>query len=122
MKSQQKNSKEIIASIKGGDLDNDDSVEIRTPFSPTSLAGYVASSQRALIVKDVNNQKELSNIHPKLKFDAKFSEDRGWKVKSQIVVPIKDEVLLGVLQLINFEGDREFTRVDLKHAMSCGCY
>jgi hypothetical protein len=34
-----------------------------------------------------------------------------------IIVPIKDEILLGVMQLINFEGDREFTKTDLKHAM-----
>ena len=39
------------------------------------------------------------------------------RVKSQIVVPIKDEILLGVMQLINFEGDRDFTKTDLKHAM-----
>ena len=34
-----------------------------------------------------------------------------------IIVPIKDEILLGVMQLINFEGDRDFTKSDLKHAM-----
>ncbi|MEX2130798.1 MAG: ATPase, T2SS/T4P/T4SS family, partial [Pseudohongiellaceae bacterium] len=55
--------------------------------------------------------------HPRLQFDKRFSEAKGWKVKSQIVVPIKDEILLGVLQLINFEGDREFTKADLKHAL-----
>lgn len=38
-------------------------------------------------------------------------------MKSQIVVPIKDEILLGVMQLINFEGDRDFTKEDLKHAL-----
>jgi type II secretory ATPase GspE/PulE/Tfp pilus assembly ATPase PilB-like protein len=34
-----------------------------------------------------------------------------------IIVPIKDEILLGVMQLINFEGDRDFTKSDLNHAM-----
>ncbi len=38
-------------------------------------------------------------------------------MKSQIVMPIKDGILLGVLQLINFVGDRDFTKTDLKHAM-----
>lgn len=111
------NGKEILASIKGGDADDNDSIEIRVPFSTTSLAGYVALSQRALIIKDVKDSKELTDIHPRLQFDSKFSDAKGWKIKSQIVVPIKDEILLGVMQLINFEGDREFTKVDLKHAL-----
>ena len=111
------NGKEILASIKGGDPKDDDSVEIRVPFSPTSLAGYVALSQRALVIKNVLDSNELIDIHPRLQFDKRFSEAKGWKVKSMIVVPIKDEILLGVLQLINFEGDREFTKSDLKHAM-----
>ena len=111
------NGKEILASIKGGDSEADDSVEIRVPFSTTSLAGYVALSQRALIIKDVKDSEELIDIHPRLQFDSKFTDAKGWKVKSQIVVPIKDEILLGVMQLINFEGDREFTKKDLKHAL-----
>lgn len=111
------NGKEILASIKGGDPDDDDSVEIRVPFSTTSLAGYVALSQRALIIKNVKDSEELLDIHPRLQFDSKFTDAKGWKVKSQIVVPIKDEILLGVMQLINFEGDRDFTKSDLKHAL-----
>jgi type II secretory ATPase GspE/PulE/Tfp pilus assembly ATPase PilB-like protein len=111
------NGKEILASIKGGDPDDDDSIEIRVPFSTTSLAGYVALSQRALVIKNVKDSEELVDIHPRLQFDSKFSDAKGWKVKSQIVVPIKDEILLGVMQLINFEGDRDFTKTDLKHAL-----
>lgn len=111
------NGKEILASYKGGDPDDDESVEIRVPFSPTSLAGYVALSQRALVIKNVLNSEELTDIHPRLLFDKRFSEAKGWNVKSMIILPIKDEILLGVIQLINFEGDREFTKTDLKHAM-----
>lgn len=111
------NGKEILASFKGGDPDDDDSIEIRVPFSPTSLAGYVALSQRALVIKNVLDSEELIDIHPRLQFDKRFSEAKGWNVKSMIIVPIKDEILLGVMQLINFEGDREFTKTDLKHAM-----
>ncbi len=111
------NGKEILASFKGGDPDDDESIEIRVPFSPTSLAGYVALSQRSLIVKNVLNSQELTDIHPRLQFSKSFSEAKGWNVKSMIIVPIKDEILLGVMQLINFEGDRDFTKTDLKHAM-----
>ncbi|MEQ8955060.1 MAG: GAF domain-containing protein, partial [Gammaproteobacteria bacterium] len=111
------NGKEILATFKGGDPDDDDSIEIRVPFSTTSLAGYVALRQRTLDVKNVKDSQELTDIHPRLQFDSKFSDAKGWAVKSQIVVPIKDEILLGVMQLINFEGDREFSKQDLKHAM-----
>jgi GAF domain-containing protein len=109
--------KEILASIKGGDPDDDDSVQTRVPFSTTSLAGYVAQSQKPLVIRNVKDSQELTDIHPRLQFDSSFSEAKGWKVKSQIVIPIKDEILLGVMQLINFEGDRDFTKTDLKHAM-----
>ncbi len=111
------NGKEILASFKGGDPADDGSVDIRVPFSTTSLAGYVALSQRALVIKNVKDSEELTDIHARLQFDSSFSDAKGWKVKSQIVVPIKDEILLGVMQLINFEGDRDFTKKDLKHAM-----
>lgn len=102
------NGKEILATFKGGDPDDDNSVEIRVPFSTTSLAGYVALSQRTLVIKNVKDSEELTDIHPRLQFDSSFSDAKGWAVKSQIVVPIKDEILLGVMQLINFEGDRAF--------------
>lgn len=111
------NGKEILATFKGGDPDDDNSVEIRVPFSTTSLAGYVALSQRSLVIKNVKDSEELTDIHPRLQFDSSFSDAKGWAVKSQIVVPIKDEILLGVMQLINFEGDRDFSKEDLKHAM-----
>lgn len=109
-------SSELIASVKAGDSRGDDA-EIRVPFSPGSIAGYVALSQRSLLIRDVNDPKELSETHPRLRYNSSFSEERGWKVKSQIVVPIKDEILLGVLQLVRFEDDPEFTRLDLKHAL-----
>ncbi|NKB32355.1 MAG: GAF domain-containing protein [Pseudomonadales bacterium] len=111
------NGSDIIASFKGGDPDDDDTIEIRVPFSTTSLAGYVALSQRAIVLKNVCDSEELIDIHPRLQFDSSFTEAKGWKVRSQIVVPIKDEILLGVMQLINFEDDREFTKTDLKHAL-----
>lgn len=74
------NGKEILASIKGGDPEDDGSVDIRVPFSTTSLAGYVALSQRALIIKNVKDSEELTDIHARLQFDSKFSDAKGWKV------------------------------------------
>jgi len=111
------NGKEILASFKGGDPDENTANEIRVPFSPTSLAGYVALSQRSILVKNVLDKQELMDIHPRLRFDGRFTEAKGWAVRSMIAIPIKDEILLGVLQLINFEDDREFSATDMRRAM-----
>lgn len=110
------NGREIVSTFRGGDPEDDQSKEIRVPLSATSLAGYVALSQRNLMIADVNDKEALIDIHPRLQFDKRFSEARGWDVHSMIVLPIKDEILLGVLQLIRFREDREFTRADMHNA------
>ena len=109
------NGKEIIASFKGG-IGSENDIEIRVPLSPTSLAGYVALSQRPIVISNVYDQDELTNIHPRLQWDKRFSESKGLYFKSMIVVPIKDEILLGVLQVIRLKEDPEFSKADLKHA------
>ena len=113
------NGKEILASFKG-DIrpkdPNEKEVEIRVPFTPTSLAGYVALSQRPILVEDVYDADKLAEIHARLKWDKSFSESQDLFFKSMIVVPIKDDILLGVVQLIRFKDDPVFTSTDLKHA------
>lgn len=93
------NGREIVASFKG-DIrphEGDDDIEIRVPFTPTSLAGYVALSQRPILVEDVYNAEKLTEIHARLQWDKSFSESQGLFFKSMIVVPIKDDILLGVV-------------------------
>ena len=113
------NGKEIVASFKGDTRPkdpNEKDIEIRVPFTPTSLAGYVALSQRPLLVEDVYDAEKLAEIHARLKWDKSFSESQGLFFKSMIVVPIKDDILLGVVQLIRFKDDPVFTSTDLKHS------
>jgi len=111
------NGKEIEATYKGGIGSNENSdIVIRVPFSATSLAGYVALGQRPILVENVYNAEELTAIHPRLQWDKKFSESKGLFFKSMMVVPIKDEILLGVIQIINLRDDPVFTKDDLKHA------
>jgi hypothetical protein len=38
----------------------------KVPFTATSLAGDVALAQRAILVENVYNAEELTNIHPRL--------------------------------------------------------
>jgi GAF domain-containing protein len=110
------NGKHIVATFKGGGKGDNDNIEIKAPFSPTSLAGYVALSQRPILVNDVYNKEELTSIHPRLQWDNTYSESQGMEFKSMIVVPIKDGILLGVLQLIRLKEDEDFNQTDLKHA------
>jgi type II secretory ATPase GspE/PulE/Tfp pilus assembly ATPase PilB-like protein len=111
------NGKEIVATFKGG-IGSDDNPDfvIKVPFTATSLAGYVALSQRPILVENVYNAEELTNIHPRLQWDKKFSESKGLFFNSMMVVPIKDEILLGVIQIINLRDTPVFTKDDLKHA------
>ena len=111
------NGKEIVATFKGGiGSDENPDFVIKVPFTATSLAGYVALSQRPILVENVYNSEELTNIHPRLQWDKKFSESKGLFFKTMMVVPIKDEILLGVIQIINLRDDAVFTKEDLKHA------
>ena len=111
------NGKEITAVFKGGqDSENVDKQTIKVPLSTTSLSGYVALSHRSLCIKDVYDTNELQEIHKDLKFDARFSEARNMRFKSMVIVPIKSEILLGVIQLINLDTDPEFSRSDIKRA------
>lgn len=111
------NGKEISAVFKGGvGSDAVEKQKIKVPLSTTSLAGYVALSHRSIVIKDVYDDEELKEIHPHLRFDARFSEGRNLRLRSFVVVPIKNEILLGVIQMINLEGGREFSRSDIKRA------
>ncbi len=109
-----RNGKEIVATFKS----SKESREIKVPFSPTSIAGYVALSQRPVLIKDLYNDNELKKIHPKLQFDHAFSEKAGLQHRTMIAVPIKEgPVLLGVLQIINKTDGGAFSREDTHHAM-----
>jgi type II secretory ATPase GspE/PulE/Tfp pilus assembly ATPase PilB-like protein len=111
------NGKDITAVFKGGKgSDIVEKTKILLPLSTTSVSGYVALSHKSLCIKDVYDEQELKKIHEDLKFDRRYSESRDLRLKSMIVIPIKQEILLGVLQLINLEGDKEFTPFELKRA------
>ncbi len=108
-----RNDSEIVSRYKSGN----ELKEIRLPFSATSIAGYVALSQKSLLVTDVHDARALASIHPQLKFDGSFDRRSGYRTRSMIVVPIKfDRVLLGVLQILNRVDGGAFTKQDLINA------
>jgi type II secretory ATPase GspE/PulE/Tfp pilus assembly ATPase PilB-like protein len=110
--------KEIVSRFKSGE----DNLEIRVPLSPTSISGFVAMSQKAVLLKDVYNDAELKAVHPELQFNRSFDEKSGFRTRSVICVPIKfGEVLLGVLQVLNksaLNGTSSFDKRHLKCALA----
>lgn len=108
-----RNGREIVSRFKTGD----EVKEIRLPLTPTSIASFVALSQRSLRIDDVYDTKHLAFLHPELKFDKSYDQRTGFRTRSMIVVPIKfKKTMLGVLQVMNRIGEVSFTELDLKNA------
>jgi len=75
------------------------------PISPTSIAGYVASTKQALNLADV---RKLSPDMP-FSFNPAFDDATGYHTESMLTLPLIDRhgEVRGVLQLINcMEGRR----------------
>jgi GAF domain-containing protein len=104
-------SKDIVSRFKTGD----DLTEIRVPITASSIAGYVALSKNAVSIADVRDSAELTKIHPSLSFNDSFEKQIEFTSKSMLVLPILyNDVLLGVLQIINRKDGKSFSDVDLK--------
>ena len=109
-----RHNQEIVSKYKSGD----DSIEIRVPLSTTSIAGYVALSQKSLRIDDVYDKETLRAIHPNLHFDDSFDKMSGFRTRSMMATPIKHgNVLLGVLQVLNHVDGGSFTNTDLENTV-----
>jgi len=105
--------REIVSKYKTGK----DIMEIRVALSTSSIAGFVALSQRSVRIDNVYDKACLAKVHPQLRFDHSFDQRSGMRTRSMVVVPIKfKETLLGVLQIINRLDGTPFTDQELKIA------
>ncbi|MCH8207671.1 MAG: GspE/PulE family protein [Nitrospinae bacterium] len=104
---------EIYSKMKTGDTIN----EIRVPLSPDSIAGFVATQQKMIIIKNVHDDQQLTSLHPDLKFDSSWDTKSGYKTKTMLVAPLMHRGnLMGVLQLINKNEKAGFNSADEKNA------
>jgi len=110
------NGKEILSVYKAGIRASDADSQIRVPIGPSSIAGFVALSHRPVLVSDVEDKDELIAIHPRLKHQKGIFEPAGLDIRSMIAVAIKDDILLGVLQITNLKSEPVLTQQDLQHA------
>lgn len=82
------------------------------PIDPSTLAGYVAATGKALNIGDVH---EIGPDAP-YAFNPSFDERMGYRTKSMLVLPMKNHLdkTIGVIQLINRKKTPDST-LDLRH-------
>ena len=103
---------DLVARFKTGK----ETMEIKVPISPLSIAGYVALSQRPLIISDPYDKEELAAIHPRLRFADRFDKSSDFRTRNILCVPILNAgVIMGVFQIIN-KNNGAFTNRDMELA------
>ena len=79
------------------------------PITSSSIAGYVAQSEKSLSIADVYDSEELVGIHPHLSFDHSYDRESGYLSESMIAVPIvTTNGLEGVLQVLGYSEGGAF--------------
>ncbi|MFB3121012.1 MAG: GspE/PulE family protein [Candidatus Binatia bacterium] len=88
--------------------------EIRVPINNMSIAGFVAGNQRVVNISDAYDKGELTKINPTLSFDSSWDKKTGFRTKQVLTVPAlsSNELVTGVIQLINKKGGGGFTAED----------
>ena len=100
---------DLVARFKTGK----ETLEIKVPISPLSIAGYVALSQRPLIISNPYDTEELAAIHPRLRFADRFDKSSDFRTRNILCVPILNAgVIMGILQIIN-KNNGPFTNRDM---------
>jgi type II secretory ATPase GspE/PulE/Tfp pilus assembly ATPase PilB-like protein len=103
----------LISRVKSGA----EVAQIVVPITSGSLAGYCALSGTVVKIKDAYDQHELTMINSGLRFDLSWDRKTGYRTKQVLCIPMKfNNVLIGVIQLINKKGAETFGEVDLGYA------
>jgi type II secretory ATPase GspE/PulE/Tfp pilus assembly ATPase PilB-like protein len=106
--------RDLVARYKTGS----ETREIRVGINTQSIAGYVAMAQQAVTVNNPYDEDSLKVLHNKLRFDKKYDRLTRFKTTSILCVPIKhNSALLGVLEILNKEGDA-FTTAEAALALN----
>ena len=86
--------------------------DLKLPIAEQSIAGYVAMHKKLLNIKDVYDEKELSQYSQHLRFLQEVDKRTGYRTKQMMVAPILDDSsgdLVGVIQVINNKAGVPFT-------------
>lgn len=98
----------IISKIKTG---LNSFKDLKLPVNERSVAGYVASTQRMVNIRDVYDDAELKQYSPEMQFLKEVDKRTGYRSKQMLVAPVNDAAgkLMGVVQLINNKMDEPFS-------------
>lgn len=92
---------------------NNDLKIIKHKLATNSLAGFTALTKMPVLIRNVEDKRELRTYHQSLEYDPSYDEVSGIKARSIISVPLRHEsALFGVLQIVNKLGAHFFTRQD----------
>jgi len=78
--------------------------DLKLPIAEQSLAGFSAMHKKLLNIKDVYDEKELTQYSAHLRFLREVDQRTGYRTKQMLVSPIVDAAsgdLLGIIQIIN---------------------
>ncbi|MBI2991387.1 MAG: GAF domain-containing protein, partial [Deltaproteobacteria bacterium] len=105
--------KEIYSKFLDPDTQKDIK-EIRVPINEQSIAGFVAKNRKAINITDAYNKAEITKISPSLSFDSSWDKKTGFQTKQILTLPLfsADNLLTGVMQLINKKSGDSFTKED----------
>ena len=85
----------------------------RVPISQASIPWYVAKTGHIINIRNAHNDKEVSAIHPQLRFDKSWDSSNGRLTKQILAVPVRfHRFPFGVFQLSNKFDDGYFTADD----------
>jgi type II secretory ATPase GspE/PulE/Tfp pilus assembly ATPase PilB-like protein len=100
----------LISRVKSGA----EVTQIVVPITSGSISGYCAVSGNVVNIRDAYDQHELTMISSDLKFDVSWDQKTGYRTKQVLCIPMKfNNVLIGVIQLINKKGADSFGEQDL---------
>jgi type II secretory ATPase GspE/PulE/Tfp pilus assembly ATPase PilB-like protein len=103
----------LISRVKSGT----EVTQIVVPITADSLAGYCATADMVVNIRDAYDQHELTMINSNLRFDVNWDKKTGFRTRQVLCVPMKfNNVLIGVIQLINKKNGDAFSEIDLGYA------
>ncbi len=89
--------------------------QIRMETSPTTPAGYVTTNGKALNISDKISKAELAMYNPNMSVSSSLDKNLKLNTKSMMVIPLPfQQKLVGVVEIINKQGDQKFTDSDFK--------
>lgn len=91
--------------------------EIRLPLAHSNIPGHVAMAKKSVNIENADNLAELKSHHTELEFDDPENDPSGNITSELLAIPvIHEEVLFGVLKIVNKKNATTFSEKDEERA------